>query len=127
MTSRFGSRTILIINLVLAYVVGVVTILGFFTKGSLADIGGTLAQWVAVIVACALLLGLADLVKLHIGRVVVRCEGWPYSLLLVGSALTVLGIGLISGGGPGNESIAWLLHWIYQPLGAAVFSLLAFF
>jgi hypothetical protein len=38
----------------------------------------------------------------------------------------VLAVGLI-GGGPGNASVAWIFQWVYQPLGAALFSLLAFF
>jgi hypothetical protein len=126
MLNRLGPRLILILNLVLAFSVGVVTLLGFFTRGKLADLAGTLAQWVGVLVAFALLVGLANLVRVHVTRVVRRGEGWPYSLLLVGSALAVLAAGLVSGG-PGSEPVAWAFRWIYQPLGAAVFSLLAFF
>jgi hypothetical protein len=103
-----------------------VTIVGFFSRGTFSDMVGTLAQWVAVIIAFALLVGLANLIKVHIARVVQRSEGWPYSLLLVASALVVLGSGLYSGG-PGSEPVAWAFRWVYQPLGAAVFSLLAFF
>jgi hypothetical protein len=126
MLKRLGSRLILILNLVLAFTVGVITLLGFFTRGNLADLAGTLAQWVGVLVAFALLVGLANLVRVHLTRVVRRGEGWPYSLLLVGSALAVLAAGLVSGG-PGSEPVAWAFRWVYQPLGAAVFSLLAFF
>jgi hypothetical protein len=126
MLSRIGSRFVLLLNLALAYAVGVITLLGFFTRGTLADIGGRLAQWVGVLVAFALLVGLTNLVRVHLMRVVRRGEGWLYSLLLVGSALVVLVAGLINGG-PGSEPVAWAFRWIYQPLGAAVFSLLAFF
>jgi len=126
MANRIATTTVLILNLVLAYVAGVISIIGFFTRGTFADWGGTLAQWVAVLVGFALLVGLGNLIKVHIGRVFRRDEGWYYSLIVVGSALVVLGLGLI-GGGPGTESVAWVFQWIYQPLGAAVFSLLAFF
>jgi hypothetical protein len=126
MANRIASTVILVINLVLAYVAGVISIIGFFTRGTFADMGGTLAQWVAVLVGFALLVGLGNLIKVHVGRVFRREGGWFYSLIVVGSALTVLGLGLI-GGGPGTESVAWVFQWIYQPLGAAVFSLLAFF
>ncbi len=126
MTNRIASTIILILNLVLAYVAGVISILGFFTRGPFSDMGGTLAQWVAVLVGFALLVGLGNLMKVHIGRVVRQEEGWYYSLIVVGSALAVLALGLI-GGGPGTGSVAWVFQWIYQPLGAAVFSLLAFF
>jgi hypothetical protein len=127
MTSRAVSRLVLILNLALAYVVGVITIVGFFTRGSISDIAGRLAQWAAVVVAFALLVGIGNLIKVHLGRVVRRSEGWLYSLLTVGSALAVIGVGLIGGRGPGDESVAWIFQWVYQPLGAAIFSLLAFF
>jgi hypothetical protein len=126
MTSRIASSTILILNLVLAYIAGIISIAGFFTRGTFADWAGTLAGWVSVLVGFALLVGLGNLMRVHIGRVIRREEGWYYSLILVGSALTVLALGLI-GGSPGTETVAWVFHWIYQPLGAAVFSLLAFF
>jgi hypothetical protein len=126
MANRIATTIVLILNLVLAYVAGVISIIGFFTRGTFADWGGTLAQWVAVLVGFALLVGLGNLIKVHVGRVFRREEGWYYSLIVVGSALAVLGLGLV-GGGPGTQSVAWVFEWIYQPLGAAVFSLLAFF
>ncbi len=126
MANRIATTIVLILNLVLAYVAGVISIIGFFTRGTFADWGGTLAQWVAVLVGFALLVGLGNLIKVHVGRVFRREEGWYYSLIVVGSALAVLGLGL-AGGGPGTQTVAWVFQWIYQPLGAAVFSLLAFF
>src|SRR4051812_8139063 len=111
MLARIGSRLLLVVNLILAYVVGVVTLIGFFTRGSIADLAGMLAQWATVIVAFALLVGLGNLVKVHIGRVVQRGEGWLYSLVLVASALAVLGFGLFSGKGPGDPYVAWMFRW----------------
>jgi hypothetical protein len=127
MSNPAGARIILILNLVLAYVAGVLTIVGFFTRGGRVNIADTLAQWVTVIAAFALLVGLANLLKVHLMRILKRGEGWLYSLILVGSALAVLAIGLVNGRGPGDDYVAWIFKWIYQPLGAAIFSLLAFF
>ena len=64
--------------------------------------------------------------KVHIGRIIKLQTDWIYSLIVVGSAITVLALGLI-GGSPGTDTVAWVFKWIYQPLGAALFSLLAFF
>jgi hypothetical protein len=127
MLNRIGPRLVLIINLILAYIAGVITIVGFFTRGPISDLAATLAQWVTVIVAFALLVGLSNLLKVHIGRVIKMGEGWPYSLILVGSAVAVIAIGLLGGKGPGDGTVAWIFKWVYQPLGAALFSLLAFF
>jgi hypothetical protein len=126
MRSRPTSTILVAINLLIAAAAGIVTIVGFFTRGTFADILGMLAQWVTVIVGFALLVGLANLLKVHIGRVIRFQRDWFYSLVLVGSAIAVLGLGL-AGGGPGDPSVAWVFRWIYQPLGAALFSLLAFF
>jgi hypothetical protein len=126
MINRISSRLLLYANLLLAYIAGVITLAGFFTRGTFADFAGMLAQWVAVVVAFALLVGLGNLIKVHIGRVFSRSEGWLYSLIVVASALAVIGFGLI-GRGPGDAYVAWMFKWIYQPLGAAIFSLLAFF
>ncbi|MBF6613061.1 MAG: hypothetical protein IVW55_08025 [Chloroflexi bacterium] len=126
MIRRITTQIIPFLNLILAYIVGIISLIGFFTRGTFATLGGTLAQWVSVLVGFALLVGLANLVKVHIGRIFKREEGWLYSIVLVGSALAVLALGLL-GGGPGTPAVAWLFKWIYQPLGAAVFSLLAFF
>jgi hypothetical protein len=127
MNPRLTNTILVTLNLALAYAAGVISILGFFTRGTFADLGGMLAQWVAVLVGFALLVGLGNLMKVHFGRVIKQESGWPYSLVVVGSALTVVALGLISGGGPGDPAVAWVFQWIYQPLGAAVFSLLAFF
>jgi len=126
MRSRPTSTILVAINLLIAAAAGIITIVGFFTRGTFADILGMLAQWVTVIVGFALLVGLANLLKVHIGRVIRFQRDWFYSLVLVGSAIAVLGLGL-AGGGPGDPSVAWVFRWIYQPLGAALFSLLAFF
>jgi hypothetical protein len=126
MKPRLSSTILLALNLILAYVAGMISILGFFTRGTFADLGGILAQWVAVLVGFALLVGLGNLIKVHFTRLARQEAGWPYSLVLIGSALTVVALGLI-GGGPGDPSVAWVFQWIYQPLGAAIFSLLAFF
>jgi len=126
MRSRPTSTILVAINLLIAAAAGIVTIVGFFTRGTFADILGMLAQWVTVIVGFALLVGLANLLKVHIGRVIRFQRDWFYSLVLVGSSIAVLGLGL-AGGGPGDPSVAWVFRWIYQPLGAALFSLLAFF
>ncbi len=126
MLNRIASTTILVLNLALAYIAGVISILGFFTRGTLSNLAGTLAQWVTVLVAFALLVGLGNLMRVHIGRVLRLERDWLYSLVLVGSALVVLALGLL-GEGPGDVTVAWVFQWVYQPLGAAIFSLLAFF
>jgi hypothetical protein len=58
-----------------------------------------------------------------------RSEGWQYKIVLVVSLLVTLIIGAIDGPGflnPGMRS-KWIYDWIYSPMSATMFSLLAFF
>jgi hypothetical protein len=116
----------LIINALLAYAVAVLVLLGFFLRGSFESVLGVLSDWVTLLVAFALLLGLGNIVRVHLGRLMRRHPGWPYSLVLLVSALAVIVVGYIDGT-PGGANVQWIFRWVYTPLGASLFALLAFF
>ena len=119
---NLGSGLVVLLGWLLA--AGV--LLGVFLGGGFDVILYLLSDWVAVLVAFALLLGLGNVARVHLGRVARRHEGWFYSLVLIVSALIVLGLGLYEGT-PGGPLLQWIFNYIYQPLGASVFALLAFF
>src|SRR5690348_16972475 len=87
----------LIINVLVAYAIAVLVLLGFFLRGSFESILGLLSDWVTLLVAFALLLGLGNVARVHLGRIVGRHPGWPYSLALIISALAVIVVGYIDG------------------------------
>ena len=115
----------LALNAGLAYLVGLVVVLGFFMRG-FDILLGLLSDWVTLLVSFALLLGIINVVRVHWQRIRHRQSGWFYSLVLVASALIVLVLGLWEGT-PGGASVQWVFSWIYVPLGASLFALLAFF
>ena len=70
-----------------------------------------------------LLTGLLNLLSVHGGRVARREKNWPHSLVLLLSLFVVLGLGIV---GVNTPSSQWIFQYIYSPLQATIFSLLAF-
>jgi hypothetical protein len=112
----------------LVYVIGALVLLGFFLRGGFEGLLGLLSDWAVLLVAFALLVGFGNVLRVH-GTRVLRGSGPGErinSTVLVGSALVVLAIGLYEGT-PGGLTMEWIFTWIYSPLGASLFALLAFF
>jgi hypothetical protein len=85
-----------------------------------------LSALAALLTGFALLLGLANLVRVHLGRIQRQERSWPYSLTLLLSATLTIAVGAL-GSGPNSAGAAWIFNNVYQPLGSTFYSLLAFF
>ena len=108
-----------------AVLVGVVTLIGLLMgDGLLAQAGDLLLQWAGFLAAFALLLGVLNLLLVHLGRL---AQGSGYSAILVLSLLAVLGLGLTDLLGITEAGVALAFAWVQAPLEAALASLLAFF
>jgi hypothetical protein len=109
------------------------------------------ASWLVLIAAAALILGVMSAVHYHSTKIRRRRPGWAYSIItLVAFAITSI-VGLISRVGPtpvnwpgfpssdpeanGIDAVAmgehsplmWIFTYIFNPLDATLFALLAFF
>jgi hypothetical protein len=106
--------------------VGIVVLLGqFISNATLDNIVQVLIGWGAIIAACALLLGLANVVLFHSKRILKRDAQMPFSILILASALIVF-LSVLPSGGTGSAGL-WVLRYIYQPLEASFLALLVFF
>jgi hypothetical protein len=96
----------------------------FFDEPHINALGRFFVESVVIVVAFALLLGLVNVVVVHLRRILKRDEGWYYSIALVSVALIVIVAGI-----PGSDSsvVAWIFDNVQFPLQASTFSLLAFF
>jgi hypothetical protein len=96
----------------------------FFDEPHINALGRFFVESVVIVVAFALLLGLVNVLVVHVRRILKRDEGWYYSIALVTTALIVVVAGI-----PGSESsvVTWIFDNVQFPLQAATFSLLAFF
>ena len=78
--------------------VGLVTLLSFFIdNGTLAVVRLALTDWVVILAGLALLIGMLHLLLVHLRKIQAGSTGWPYSVLVVVSAIFVLTLGLLEG------------------------------
>ena len=105
--------------------------------------GEVAAIWFDVLAAVAFILGGGNLLKQHLTRISNRPRGWGYSLIVVGSFLATLVVGLGKFGvnpSPQFPDYLWsgqyrqvggpfwyLFQYAFTPLTATMFSLLAFY
>jgi len=115
------------IPLTIVLVAGVVMIIQFFIPHPISiGVYAISTNWVRLVSAFALVLGAGSLIIHHVTRLQRKMKNWPYSIVtLVGLAAT-----LVAGFGWGMKT-AGPIDTIYQnvqvPLGAAMFSILAFY
>ncbi|MCL4458591.1 MAG: hypothetical protein M1136_05340 [Chloroflexi bacterium] len=117
------------IPLAIAITAGAVVSADYFvTNTYLNVISDLLVGWVTIIAAVALLLGLLNVSRVHISAIVERKGNRFYSLCLLLTAVVIIVFGVWPGSrGPNDPVVVWIFDYIYTPLNATIFSLLAFF
>jgi hypothetical protein len=110
-----------------AIAVGLVVLMDvFFTHPLLGALGAAFREWTIILTAFALLLGLFNLLLVHVLRIVRRNEsGAAYSAIVLLTATGVGMIGLLFG--LPSAPMAWIFDNLYVPLQGAFFALVAFF
>ena len=91
-----------------------------------AAISTELQQWIIIVAAAAVVLGVANVGRIHFAKVSRREKGWPYSLPLLSGLVLMGGIGLLFGIRPGGLFDFLYLN-SYVPMQGTMFALLAFF
>ena len=87
-------------------------------------IGAALSEGVAILAAFALLLGVLNLLTVHVQRLKSRRQDRGLTLALLLSLLITLGVGVAQ---PSGAALAWILDYAYLPLQSTMTALLAFF
>lgn len=117
----------LYIALIIIYLSGALVLIDFFTTGLVDNLASLLSLWVTLITGFALLLGLLNILRVHIERIARGGQEQLYSWVLLVSALLVIGAGVAGRFTSPNDAVTnWIYQYIYQPLSATFFSLLAF-
>ena len=109
------------IPIAVTVIVGLGTLLGLLIFPPLSNV---ILGWAAFLAAVALVLGILNLLHIHLRRVV---GGNIYSLLLVLSMLTVFALAVTDGLGVTEDGVGFIFTYVQAPLEAALASLLAFF
>jgi hypothetical protein len=86
-------------------------------------------DWFSIVQACAIVLGALNLMKVSAVKVIGLKKDWGYAVIVILSFLLITIIGFVDGEGfrvPGTN-FDWLYNWVYIPLSATMFAILAFF
>ncbi len=110
---------------VIALATAIIVLIDFFVDSPIVNqAGALLTEGAVVLAAFAMILGLLNLLFVHMARMRTKEPGWPYSAVLIVAVVVMLALGL---GGPGSAPVTWVFRYVYSPLQATIFSLLAFF
>jgi hypothetical protein len=115
------------IPLILTIVFGWFMILEFFLPSPIIrTVSGSLQEWIIVVAAASVVLGVANVGRIHIHKVTRKEKGWPFSLPLLLGIVLMGGTGLVFGTAPGGF-FDFLYMNAYFPMQGTMFALLAFF
>lgn len=96
----------------------------FPLPGVVTGLNITLRSFVAIISAAALILGTVVLSIYHVGRVEKKTDDWGFSVVYAVSFVATALLGLMS---VHNELFLWIYNNMTAPIGAALYSLTAFY
>ena len=108
----------------IAIAFGLIVLQGYFLDlAALQGMRTLILQWAVILAAAALLLGVLNLLAVHLSKIGAQAKGWPYSALLIGALLITLLVGLFFG----EESplVLSLFRYIQQPVESTLAGLLA--
>lgn len=113
--------------ILVCFAFGLMMLAQFFIPSKLStNAYNEITNWVQIIYAFALIVGVVGLLKYHYSRVSRRQKGWFYNLVTIGSLVFMALLGFIWGRGDGAPFM-WVFNNMMAPMQATVFSLLAFF
>jgi hypothetical protein len=131
------------IPILLCFLAGLLPIVSFFfttpqwgtdnPHGFLAASNDTLEQWLVVVSAFALLLGVVSVFQVNLKKISNRGQGWLNAIWLLVSMVVMAFWGILNAwdlsffGIQGETGFEWIFDAIFQPLQATMFSLLAFY
>lgn len=118
--------------------IGFLTLLGHFVNYSPLNnfIDNDATQWFDIISGFAAFLGVINLLQLHLNKISNKKSNWKYSIITLLGFIAMIVFGFLYNGsdvgwGPHlkeeGSAFYWMFQYIYLPLGATMFALLAFF
>lgn len=113
------------IPMAITTITGVIMIVVFFVP-PLENWNDILLKWFSVIAGFALVLGAASLLLVNLKKISRKASGWGYNVVLLSGLVIMASLGLFGGTEVGT-SYDFMFRYIYTPLSATMFSLLAFY
>lgn len=115
-----------ILPVAVAIAVGLVVVVGsLFDLPYVSPVSNVLIAWAALLGGLALLLGLWNVLTVHVHRIVQHDRHSFFSAIVLLTALITLIV--TAPEGPGGDNAQWVFNYLYRPLEASFLALLAFF
>ncbi|MGC9365473.1 MAG: hypothetical protein ACP5FK_00310 [bacterium] len=115
------------IPLFITFASGFLIIMSFFIPHyPVGELTNIMKEWYMVVAVFAMILGILNLFKVNAHKLIKLKPGWWYALILISALIFMIIAGWIGG----MEEGSWfdfLFKFVYTPLNATMFSLLAFF
>lgn len=114
------------IPLIIVFAFGFFVIVAFFIPlRAFQDASQTFETWYTGVIAFFVFIGIFNIVKVNVNKIQRKLIDWQYSIILLVFLAFMMGAGFI--GGPDGGVFDYLFEHMQVPLGATMFSLLAFF
>ncbi len=112
-------------TLLFATLPGLVVLSGYLSQNPvLTYLRDTLIEWAVIVAAFAFLLGLFNIARVHVRRVLRRQRGWVYSLVLLLAAVASSIPPILYG--PSDKLTLLTFDYVIGPLGASLAALVVF-
>ncbi|HEX9917243.1 MAG TPA: hypothetical protein VGB16_05855 [candidate division Zixibacteria bacterium] len=113
-------------------VVGIIFLMSYFTPHFPLNVLHNSATDIFMIIAAfSILLGVLNLVRVNLEKISKKKRDWPFSIVLILGLLvmTIVGLGFSKGRNfmELGTNFRYLYDYVYNPLSATMFSILAFF
>jgi hypothetical protein len=115
------------IPVLICFIFGMAMLVQFFVPSRLSrNVYNGITDWVQIIFAFAVIVGVFGILKYHLEKMGKRQSGWVFNFITIAAMviMTVLGFAL---GRKDDSPFMWAFNYIQAPMQASVFSLLAFF
>lgn len=113
------------IPMAITTITGIIMIIVFFVP-QWGELDQLFLKWFTVIAAFAMVLGAGSLLLVNLNKISRKVPGWGYNVILISGMLVMASLGIfhsIDQGTPFN----YIFKFIFTPLSATMFSLLAFY
>lgn len=118
------SRTISIMSAAIAIATGVIVTLGYFLEaGNLGNLRQIFVEWAILLAAMALLVGVLNLLLVHLRKISAGGMNAVYSLVLVIGLIVTFGLGIVLG--TDHPLSLWIFNNIQVPVESSLMALLA--
>ncbi|NLH39596.1 MAG: hypothetical protein GX445_06005 [Elusimicrobia bacterium] len=120
------------IPLALVFVFGIVTLASYYVPHRVSEsYMEQISVWENIVFAFSLFLGAISLLYSHYNKIVKKVDGWGYSLFVYLGFIVMIVLAIVANGKISDEgqmtALGWGFNYIYNPLSATMFSVLAFY